>query len=604
MKFSSGNPLDGIFSKSRVFTSMIPKDTAARKAAKAAATAAQTTIDDHAVPLPPKEYNAPYSHELFEQAALEWLIETDQPIAALEHPKFKHMISIAARTTAGVKIPHRYATRKAIIRLFKKNLYELRVRFAHPWSDIVTGKISVTCDAWQASNGDAYFAVTGHWIEEASSGSWMLKSALLGFTQMNTAHTILRTQSKSKHYDPTAPDDHEPDVEACIRDEIGLARSSAKRAQLFKDIQRRDMEVAGEAVHQLLLDMAVRWSSTYVMLHRVQELKAFIPTFIYKIGMAEKDIHKRRAIDKLNLSDEEWERVDAMLGILAHADHAQQAFSSENEPCLHIGLPALEALHHAWSKQLLKEKYSLFTDALNAGISKISEYYDRTGNSSAYCYTRSRKQLTLKKHWDAPLRRKFKERYTQMYGSTTAFPHASKSRSSQPLGKKSSLLRELSDDEDQSLSHRPQTQAPWLDEFSRYYDTQDTVSDGMSIVQWWGLNAQRLPVWAALARDFLAIMASSVSSERAFSAAGITISKRRNRLKGDIVEALQFLKSLLRKDLLFRESISAIEEFKLEVEDSEEGCAADADRSVLLENDPLWVPLDDGSEEWEDVCSI
>jgi hypothetical protein len=47
-------------------------------------------------------------------------------------------------------------------------------------------------------------------------------------------------------------------------------------------------------------------------------------------------------------------------------------------------------------------------------------------------------------------------------------------------------------------------------------------------------------------------MASSVSSERAFSSAGITISKRRNRLKGDIVEALQFLKCLLHRDLIFR----------------------------------------------------
>jgi hypothetical protein len=46
-------------------------------------------------------------------------------------------------------------------------------------------------------------------------------------------------------------------------------------------------------------------------------------------------------------------------------------------------------------------------------------------------------------------------------------------------------------------------------------------------------------------------MASSVSSERAFSAAGITISKRRSRLKADIVEALQFLKCLYRRDLIF-----------------------------------------------------
>ncbi|KAJ7028999.1 hypothetical protein C8F04DRAFT_1188102 [Mycena alexandri] len=47
-------------------------------------------------------------------------------------------------------------------------------------------------------------------------------------------------------------------------------------------------------------------------------------------------------------------------------------------------------------------------------------------------------------------------------------------------------------------------------------------------------------------------MSSSVSSERAFSSAGITISKRRNHLKLDVVEALQVLKCLIHHDLLFR----------------------------------------------------
>jgi len=48
-------------------------------------------------------------------------------------------------------------------------------------------------------------------------------------------------------------------------------------------------------------------------------------------------------------------------------------------------------------------------------------------------------------------------------------------------------------------------------------------------------------------------MASSVSSERAFLAAGITISKHRNCLNGAIVEALQCLKCLYNEDLIFHE---------------------------------------------------
>ena len=47
-------------------------------------------------------------------------------------------------------------------------------------------------------------------------------------------------------------------------------------------------------------------------------------------------------------------------------------------------------------------------------------------------------------------------------------------------------------------------------------------------------------------------MALSVASERAFSSAGITISKRHNCLDGDIIEATQCLKSLISQDLMLR----------------------------------------------------
>ena len=57
---------------------------------------------------------------------------------------------------------------------------------------MVSGEISLTNDAWQASNTDGYFAVTGHWIEERAPGKWKLEHALFGFTIMNTAHNGIR----------------------------------------------------------------------------------------------------------------------------------------------------------------------------------------------------------------------------------------------------------------------------------------------------------------------------------------------------------------------------------------------------------------------------
>ena len=65
-------------------------------------------------------------------------------------------------------------------------------------------------------------------------------------------------------------------------------------------------------------------------------------------------------------------------------------------------------------------------------------------------------------------------------------------------------------------------------------------------------------------------MASSVSSERAFSSAALTITKRQNRLKGDVVEALQVMKCLLHNKLVFRETgPSSTTENQYEMQDDE-----------------------------------
>ncbi|KAI0373339.1 hypothetical protein BV20DRAFT_937980, partial [Pilatotrama ljubarskyi] len=108
------------------FDSMLPKDTRARREERRKNE--QSTLDFHVKPKAPRPPVVKYSDELFRQAAIEWLIATDQPVQALEHPKFQEMIDIAARATEGVKLPNRKQTRSAIIKMFKDNLTKLRER--------------------------------------------------------------------------------------------------------------------------------------------------------------------------------------------------------------------------------------------------------------------------------------------------------------------------------------------------------------------------------------------------------------------------------------------------------------------------------------------
>jgi len=90
-------------------------------------------------------------------------------------------------------------------------------------------------------------------------------------------------------------------------------------------------------------------------------------------------------------------------------------------------------------------------------------------------------------------------------------------------------------------------------------------------------------------RDYLAIMLSSVSSEHAFSQGGIMISKCRNRLKGDIVEALQCIKSGIQHDLLFQEPApsSRLESEELD-EELESISGEDSGKPESSIEEPLW----------------
>jgi hypothetical protein len=107
---------------------------------------------------------------------------------------------------------------------------------------------------------------------------------------------LISTYSKAPHYAPHDPHTHEPDTTAQgDRDEIGLVRSisvkvclvlhcvfiyllngqtkersSAKRKDLYKQVQ---VKAGVSTPTQLLLDMKVRWSSTYVMVNRAESSK-------------------------------------------------------------------------------------------------------------------------------------------------------------------------------------------------------------------------------------------------------------------------------------------------------------------------------------------
>jgi len=75
--------------------------------------------------------------------------------------------------------------------------------------------------------------------------------------------------------------------------------------------------------------------------------------------------------------------------VYTHIDYqvaktAQQSFSSENLPTLYNAIPALEKMYSKWEKLRDTPEATPFQPALDAALTKINEYYQKTAESDAH----------------------------------------------------------------------------------------------------------------------------------------------------------------------------------------------------------------------------
>ncbi|KAI9919407.1 hypothetical protein PsorP6_017528 [Peronosclerospora sorghi] len=72
--------------------------------------------------------------------------------------------------------------------------------------------------------------------------------------------------------------------------------------------------------------------------------------------------------------------------------------------------------------------------------------------------------------------------------------------------------------------------------------------DNFDVITWWNENSGLFPILANIALKYSSVPKTSVPSERLFSGAGLTVTKKRNRLDSDLVDGLLFLRSTLRQE--------------------------------------------------------
>ena len=80
--------------KANNFESMLPSNAQARWLAAVSANAEQGTLDDHVREVAPTEHVVPYSHKLFCEAVVEWLITTNQVSSLRAQSTTTDMVSV------------------------------------------------------------------------------------------------------------------------------------------------------------------------------------------------------------------------------------------------------------------------------------------------------------------------------------------------------------------------------------------------------------------------------------------------------------------------------------------------------------------------------
>ena len=299
-----------------------------------------------------------------------------------------------------------------------------------------------------------------------------------------------------------------------IRESVKYIRSSQSRKQMFKEI------IAAEGItckKKPGLDITTRWNSTLLMLKTALK---------YKVAF-----EKLKSEDQKYTyapSEEEWEKAEVLCRLLKVFKDATDVISGTKYPTSNL------YFHLMWKIKLaLQQEYSgkiaEIVTVLEAMRSKFNKYWNKS--YIVLCVPVVFDPRFKLKFIDFLFKESFPKKAKQRFERVESLVRQLfQSYSSQ--GKESNAAEQgaaqsaeqavpsMKNDPwavwDRQLSSDLQSQM--TTELDRYLEENPIPrSQEFDILKWWMGNATKYPILACIARDLLAIPASSVAAESAFS---------------------------------------------------------------------------------------
>ena len=527
--------------------------TSSQAAARPTSTSVQPKINSAMESQTPYGIRHPRKIQL-DRKVLDLIVIDLQPLSVVEDKAFRALLyamdkrytMIARHTLRDVLLPKVYKERKSALFL------ELAA----------VDHVGITTDQWTSRATEGYTTVTCHYVKpdwtlaspvlatqstgERHNGENMaeeLKDIFKTFGIQNKVTSVVTDNAKNakkavritKHDNQPCfahtlnlivshaleDDESNSDIKK-VKDIVAFFKLSVNATKDLRDLHNKN----STEFKKLKNAVKTRWNSTYIMLrsflHQHKEVKSILC------------IHDKH---DLTLTDAAIERLKQTMTTLEPFFIATEELSTEKHTSISKVLTLVKILQSNNNvsdslSQSLKDYIDLYLGAsedrpLLRQASFLDPRYRDYGFSRGDSLDKTKSELTEKMLMNQVPEEKKKD----------------ESLPEPPPAKKTNALWKLFDDnadvEATDSSHESVITAEL-----KLYSEAPRLNRLADPLQWWRRYSMRLPNLAKLAKEILAVPATSVPSERVFSKAGELISAKRSRLGKGTVNMVLFLNKL------------------------------------------------------------
>lgn len=284
---------------------------------------------------------------------------------------------------------------------------------------------------------------------------------------------------------------------------------------------------------ELSLDMPVRWSSTHEMLTAALKLRAPITAHCASQSL---DVSMRH----IRLTDADWDILESLQQFFHIFVKPTTQMQAVAYPTLSSVIPAYTRMIHKLQSKLSAEStLPIIKSACEAAIAKLDEYHTSASN-------RTPSHSSIATILDPRLNLPALENMFQHSGDERRHNRA-RAKFQDALSHYQTRQREIdaAEMEEVDLDLEVANQDPDSDddmyatgttggetEYTRWIREKQAPKN-TDVLKYWAAKQYEYPIISQMARDYLAIPATSAPSERVFSQGDDFLTKKRNRMAPD-----------------------------------------------------------------------